>query len=79
MLIKEYNFENKIRWNVGWNLIETLVGDMENSFFFYGTSVAQPFHPVILRSPQCDEGCFSPVGPEASKFGKISTASPATV
>ena len=33
MLIKEYNFENKIRWNVGWNLIETLVGDMENSFF----------------------------------------------
>jgi hypothetical protein len=33
MLIKGYNFENKIRWNVGWNLIETLVGDMENSIF----------------------------------------------
>ena len=33
MLIKEYNFENRNRWNVGWNLIETLVGEMENSIF----------------------------------------------
>lgn len=33
MLIKEYNFESKNRWNVGWNLIETLVNDIEKGFF----------------------------------------------
>ena len=33
MLIKYYNFENKTRWNVGWDLVESLVNDMESSIF----------------------------------------------